>query len=37
VTQKQRKQKSLHYYHLNPETKEMDFTISGKEKTKEDR
>ncbi|CAC9434465.1 S24 family peptidase [bacterium endosymbiont of Bathymodiolus sp. 5 South] len=35
VQQKQRKQKALHYYHLNPETKELDFTISGKEKTKE--
>lgn len=30
VQQKQRKQKALHYYHLNPETKEMDFDISGK-------
>ncbi len=35
IQQKQRKQKPLHYYHLNPETKAMDFTISGKEKTKE--
>jgi SOS-response transcriptional repressor LexA len=35
VQQKQRKQKALHYYHLNSETKEMDFTISGKEKAKE--
>jgi len=35
VQQKQRKQKPLHYYHLNVKTKEMDFTISGKEKIKE--
>jgi hypothetical protein len=34
VQQKQRKQKPLHYYHLNVETKAMDFTISGKEKIK---
>jgi SOS-response transcriptional repressor LexA len=34
VQQKQRKQKPLHYYHLNPETKEMDFSSSGKEKIK---
>lgn len=34
VQQKQRKQKPLHYYHLNPQTKEMDFSASGKEKTK---
>ncbi|WXU00662.1 MAG: hypothetical protein Ctma_1391 [Catillopecten margaritatus gill symbiont] len=32
VQQKQRKQKALHYYHLNSTTKEMDFSISGKEK-----
>ena len=32
IQQKQRKQKPLHYYHLNSQTKEMDFTISGKEK-----
>lgn len=35
IQQKQRKQKPLHYYHLNSEKKEMDFTISGKEKMKE--
>ncbi|MDC9714861.1 MAG: S24 family peptidase [Gammaproteobacteria bacterium] len=35
VQQKQRKQKPLHYYHLNSETKKMDFSISGKEKEKE--
>ncbi len=35
IQQKQRKQKPLHYYHLNSKTKEMDFTISGKEKIKE--
>lgn len=34
IQQKQRKQKPRHYYHLNPKTKEMDFTISGKEKDK---
>ena len=33
VQQKQRKQKPLHYYHLNQTTKNMDFSISGKEKT----
>jgi len=30
--QKQRKQKSLHYYLLDQETGEMNFTIKGKEK-----
>jgi hypothetical protein len=35
VQQKQRKQKPLHYYHLNQTTKSMDFSISGKEKTAE--
>jgi SOS-response transcriptional repressor LexA len=35
VQQKQRKQKPLHYYHLNQTTKSMDFSISGKEKTEE--
>lgn len=30
VQQKQRKQKALHYYHLNKNTKELDFTPSGK-------
>jgi len=34
VQQKQRKQKALHYYHLNKTTGEMDFTISGKVKEK---
>ncbi len=34
VQQKQRKQKPLHYYHLNSTTGEMDFTISGKIKEK---
>jgi len=34
VQQKQRKQKPLHYYHLNRTTGEMDFTISGKTKNK---
>ncbi|HIC40659.1 FIG01199342: hypothetical protein [hydrothermal vent metagenome] len=34
VQQKQRKQKPLHYYHLNRITKEMDFTVSGKIKEK---
>jgi hypothetical protein len=37
VQQKQRKQKPLHYYHLNVGTKAMDFTISGKEKIKNHR
>ena len=32
VQQKQRKQKSLHYYHLNPATKAMDFSLQGKPK-----
>ena len=36
VQQKQRKQKPLHYYHLNRVTGEMDFTISGKTKNKEE-
>ena len=36
VQQKQRKQKPLHYYHLNEATKSMDFSVSGKEKTKEE-
>lgn len=35
VQQKQRKQKALHYYHLNKQTKVLDFTLSGKLKTKE--
>lgn len=35
VQQKQRKQKPLHYYHLNQTTKEMDFSIYGKEKIKD--
>jgi SOS-response transcriptional repressor LexA len=35
VQQKQRKQKGLHYYHLNSITGEMDFTLSGKEKHKD--
>lgn len=30
VQQKQRKQKPLHYYHLNKDTKMLDFSISGK-------
>jgi SOS-response transcriptional repressor LexA len=34
VQQKQRKQKPLHYYHLNSETKEMDFSLQGKIKEK---
>ncbi|SFV89271.1 FIG01199342: hypothetical protein [hydrothermal vent metagenome] len=34
VQQKQRKQKALHYYHLNQTTKAMDFSISGKIKEK---
>ena len=34
IQQKQRKQKPLHYYHLNKDTGEMDFTISGKIKEK---
>jgi Predicted transcriptional regulator len=36
VQQKQRKQKPLHYYHLNRTTGEMDFTLSGKTKNKEE-
>ena len=34
VQQKQRKQKPLHYYHLNQQTKEMDFSLYGQAKTK---
>lgn len=37
VQQKQRKQKALHYYHLNLKTKQMDFSISGKLKDKEEK
>ncbi|BAS67644.1 MAG: phage repressor protein [Gammaproteobacteria bacterium] len=37
VQQKQRKQQALHYYHLNTITKEMDFSISGKPKDKEEK
>jgi SOS-response transcriptional repressor LexA len=33
IQQKQRKQKSLHYYLPNKFTGEIEFTISGKEKT----
>ena len=33
IQQKQRKQKSLHYYLPNKFTGEIDFTLSGKEKT----
>ncbi|MEO1940291.1 MAG: S24 family peptidase, partial [Candidatus Thioglobus sp.] len=36
VQQKQRKQTALHYYHLNKNTKKMDFSISGKPKSKEE-
>ncbi len=36
VQQKQRKQKPLHYYHLNRLSGEMDFTLSGKIKNKEE-
>jgi len=36
VQQKQRKQKPLHYYHLNKDSKQMDFSISGKLKDKEE-
>ena len=32
--QKQRKQKPLHYYHLNAKSKNMDFSAAGKLKTK---
>ena len=35
IQQKQRKQKPLHYYHLNKETNEMDFSAHGKIKEKE--
>ncbi len=35
VQQKQRKQKPLHYYHLNQTTKSMDFSISVIFKAKE--
>ena len=34
VQQKQRKQKALHYYHLNTDSKQMDFNINGREKLK---
>ena len=34
IQQKQRKQKSLHYYLPNKFTGEIEFTLSGKEKTK---
>jgi SOS-response transcriptional repressor LexA len=34
VQQKQRKQKPLHYYHLNKDTKELEFSINGKTKQK---
>jgi SOS-response transcriptional repressor LexA len=34
VQQKQRKQKPLHYYHLNEKTKSMDFSLNGKVKDK---
>lgn len=34
VQQKQRKQTPLHYYHLNRETKIMDFSLTGKPKNK---
>ena len=33
VQQKQRKQKPLHYYHLNKHTKELDFSPSGQPKS----
>ncbi len=36
IQQKQRKQTPLHYYHLNKETKVLDFTLSGKAKNKEE-
>ncbi|MDG2395633.1 S24 family peptidase [Candidatus Thioglobus sp.] len=36
IQQKQRKQKPLHYYHLNKDSKQMDFSISGKLKDKEE-
>lgn len=36
VQQKQRKQLAMHYYHLNPFTKTMDFSIHGKPKDKKD-
>ena len=32
IQQKQRKQRPLHYYHLNKTTKELDFSLSGKTK-----
>ena len=32
VQQKQRKQKPLHYYHLNKDTKELEFSANGKTK-----
>jgi SOS-response transcriptional repressor LexA len=34
VQQKQRKHAAMHYYHLNKNTKQMDFSISGKPKDK---
>lgn len=34
VQQKQRRQKALHYYHLNPNTKAMDFNPTGKARDK---
>ncbi len=34
IQQKQRKQKGLHYYHLNKDSKELDFSPSGKPKDK---
>ncbi len=37
VQQKQRRQKPLHYYHLNKTTMVMDFNISGKVKDKENK
>jgi SOS-response transcriptional repressor LexA len=35
VQQKQRKQKPLHYYHLDTQTKTMNFSLSGKIKQPE--
>lgn len=32
VQQKQRKQKALHYYHLNKNNNELDFSLTGKNK-----
>ncbi len=34
IQQKQRKQTPLHYYHLNKDTKALDFSLSGKPKSK---